>query len=302
MHESHESPSLDSGRNDATPRTGIEEEASPSRISALIRLLGDESQDICVVAWKNLEKIGEPVLPQVESAVRDGNDERVQVQCARFLREWRRKAALKSWVEFTKTPPLHLEDGVFLIARTEYPEADAGAYRARLDEYAAALRGRLASAQTVDEAVGKISSFLFEEQGFRGNQEDYYDPQNSYMNRVLDRKVGIPITLAGLFLLVARRLSVPVFGVGLPQHFLLKYRSARGEIFLDAFGGGKLLTVQDCVRFLSQAHLPFLDDYLRAVSDAEMLTRMLGNLLRVYLDRKDQRRYDRIAVMLKLLS
>ncbi|MGQ9591955.1 MAG: SirB1 family protein [Planctomycetota bacterium] len=272
------------------------------RVLALVRLLGDDDAKICSVAWANLEKLGPAVLPYVEQARRNGNDARVRVQCCRFVQEWFRREALASWVRFSKEGSVPLEEGAFLIARTEYPELDVGRCRAQLDAYAEEVRPRLRDAGSVDEAVRVLTRFLFAELGFRGNAENYYDPDNSYLNRVLEEKKGIPISLSAVFLFVARRLSVPVYGVGFPRHFCLKYRGESGDLFVDAFNGGRLLTVRDCVRFLSSAHLPFLDDCLRAVSDREMLIRMLGNLLRIYCATGDQRRADRIAGMLKLLS
>jgi regulator of sirC expression with transglutaminase-like and TPR domain len=277
-------------------------DVSMSRIEALVKLLGDENPEICTVAWTNLERIGDPVLPSVQRAVCDSADSRVRAQCERFLTEWRRRDALQEWVDFCKAGRPQLEEGVVLIARTEYPELDVHALTARLDEFASAARGRLDGVRTVDDAVQVVSSFLFQELGFRGNAEDYYHPDNSYLNRVLESRQGIPISLSALYLLVARRLSLPVFGVGLPRHFVLKYRSGRNEVFVDPFNGGRRLTARECMCFLSQALIPVIDDYLRAVTDAEILTRMLGNLLRIYLAANDQRRYDRIASMLKLLG
>jgi regulator of sirC expression with transglutaminase-like and TPR domain len=273
-----------------------------AKIAALVRLLGDDDPKICSVAWDNLEKIGEAALPVLREATIEASDVRVQTQSARFLKEWSRRVVFRRWVEFCRQGHLQLEEGIFLIAETEYPQTDMAEYRQRLDEYASVLRGRLASARSTDEAVGKIASFLFSELGFKGDSAEYYNPENSYLNRVMDRRRGIPISLSTVFLLVGRRLSVPVFGVGLPRHFLLKYRGASGEVFVDSFHAGRLLSIRDCVQFLSEAHVPFLEEYLRAVTDAEMLTRSLGNLLKIYLECNDQRRYDRISSMLKVLS
>lgn len=279
-----------------------DEAISASRVLALVRLLGDEDSRICSVAWANLEKLGPAVLPYVDQARRNGNDARVRIQCGRFIQEWLRRDALARWVRFSKEGPVQLEEGAFLIAATEYPELEVQKYREQIDGYAEEVRGRLRNRHSIDEAVSTLSQVLFHELGFRGNVENYYDPDNSYLNRVLEERKGIPISLCALFLLVARRLSFPVYGVGLPRHFCLKYRSPRGELFIDAFHGGRLMTVRDCAHFLSSAHLPFLEDCLRAVSDREMLIRMLGNLLRIYCARGDQRRADRIAGMLKMLS
>jgi regulator of sirC expression with transglutaminase-like and TPR domain len=289
------------------PSTGACSEEStetlcPSRVKALVRLLGDEDPKICSVAWQHLERMGVPVLPYVRKALQDAPDARVQVQCQRFLTEWTRREALRRWATFSKGGPLQLEDGVFLLAATEYPEVDMIPFRRRLDDFASTLRGRIATVRSTDEAVARIADFLFGEVGFRGNSEDYYSSENSYLNRVLDRRLGIPISLSALFLLVARRLSVPMHGVGLPRHFVLKFRGRSGEVFVDPFHGGRFLSTRDCLRFLSKAQIPYLADCLRAVTDAEIITRMLGNLLRIYLNAGDQRRYDRISLMLKVMA
>lgn len=274
----------------------------PPRVDALVRLLADDDPEICSVAWQHLEQMGAAVLPYVRQSVQDAPDARVRVQCQRFLTEWRRREALRRWATFAKGGPLQLEEGVFLLATTEYPHVDMSPCRRKLDDFASTLRGRIATVKSTDEAVARIADFLFGEVGFRGNAEDYYSPENSYLNRVLDRRLGIPISLSVLFLLVARRLSVPMYGVGLPRHFVLKFRGRSGEIFVDPFHGGRFLSTRECLQFLSKAQIPYLTDCLRAVTDAEIVTRMLGNLLRIYLNAGDQRRYDRISLMLKVMA
>jgi regulator of sirC expression with transglutaminase-like and TPR domain len=277
-------------------------EASPERIDALVRLLGDEDPKICSVAWDNLERIGAPALPFIEATMKRTDDSRVRVQSSRFLKEWSRREVFRRWVEFTKRGGTDLEEGAFLIAETEYPDLDMKRYRAALDGYAAALRRRLPTARTTDEAVRMLSKLLFAEVGFKGNTEDYGNPDNSYLNRVIDSKRGIPITLSTVFLGVARRLSLPVNGVGMPFHFLLKYRGPSGDVFLDTFHGGRVITPRECAAILAREKVMIRDDHLRTVSDREILARLLGNLLRAYLKAQDQRRYERVSAMLKLLS
>jgi regulator of sirC expression with transglutaminase-like and TPR domain len=278
------------------------EAASPARIDALVRLLGDEDRKITAVAWDHLERLGDAALPVVERAAREADDARVRAQAARFLKEWSRREVFRQWVTFCRQDRLDLEQGAFLIARTEYPTLDVAAHRQTLDRYSNVLRGRLRGARTTEDAVKKTAHFLFQDMGFRGNQEEYYNPENSYLHRVLELKRGIPISLAVVFLLVARRLSIPVHGVSLPQHFLLKFREPGREVFVDAFHGGTLLSARDCARFLKDAGIPFREDYLRAVPDREILRRMLGNLLRIYMAAEDVRRMHRVGAMLKLLA
>jgi regulator of sirC expression with transglutaminase-like and TPR domain len=122
--------------------------------------------------------------------------------------------------------------------------------------------------------------------GFRGNTENYNDPRNSFFNDVLERRVGIPITLSAVYLEVARRVSFPIVGVGMPGHFLVKYVDREQELFLDPFNNGDLLTRDDCARRFTQMFgdsQPFSEQMLAAVSPRQMLFRMLNNLKAIYL-------------------
>ena len=292
--------STDSAQETNPPRDG--EALDPRRIDALIRLLGDDDVKIRSVAWNHLVESGEAVLPLIEVAERESTDPKVRVQARRYRTESQRRQALATWVEFCRSERLDLETGSLLIAQSEYPDLEPTALSTQLDRYADGLRHRLQHLRTVGEAVQKIGRFLFREEGFQGNSQDYYNPDNSYLNRVLERRQGIPITLAVVFLLLGRRLSVQLRGVNMPRHFLLKYRDPGGDAFVDCFHDGAILSPRDCVAFLKESGLPFREDYLRGIPDRSVLRRMLGNLLRIYIDQNDQRRTGRIAAMLKLLE
>ncbi len=135
------------------------------------------------------------------------------------------------------------------------------------------------------EAIESINHQLFEIEGFRGNQEDYYDPRNSFLNDVLDRKTGIPITLSVLYMEVGRRIGLKIEGVGMPGHFIVKCRHNGVEIFVDAFGQGEILLEEGCERKLTQLHgkdFQFNRSCLDAVNHSQILTRMLHNLKAIY--------------------
>jgi regulator of sirC expression with transglutaminase-like and TPR domain len=135
---------------------------------------------------------------------------------------------------------------------------------------------------------------LFGEEKFRGNEGDYYDPRNSFLNDVLERKLGIPITLSLVYMEVARRVGFPLFGVGMPGHFLVKYFDAEGgEVLIDPYDRGRVLTVLDCQRRLDGiygGHLPFDQGMLSAISRRQMLTRLLNNLKVCYLTARNFRK------------
>ncbi len=175
-----------------------------------------------------------------------------------------------------------LEDGVWLLARTRYPEINSAAYRALLDSYAADIRERLGSEVRSIGALAVVNDHLFSNLGFRGNEKNFYDPENSYFNRVLDRRTGNPISLCTLYWLVARRLRLPVVGVGMPRHFLCRYQTATDTVYVDAFNRGKLLTRADCIRFLHQIGQDVQESHLGPVTAAQTLARMCANLQQTY--------------------
>jgi regulator of sirC expression with transglutaminase-like and TPR domain len=176
------------------------------------------------------------------------------------------------------------------IARIAYPDLEPAPYLARLDELADGARPRLAGGLPAAEAGLALATYLFRDLGFRGNQDDYYDPRNSFLNDVLDRRTGIPISLAVLLIETAARLGFSVEGVGFPGHFLVR----AGEVLFDPFYGGRivgpeeLLTRYRALRDTPVASLPA--DALATIDRPAILARMLRNLVRVYLERNEHTR------------
>src|SRR2546425_5827277 len=139
-----------------------------------------------------------------------------------------------------------------LIAREEYPDLDIGSYLARLDEMAGEIRRRLKGKEGAKSQIAHLNRLLFEEMGFRGNREEYDDPRNSFLNDVLDRRVGIPITLSTVYLEVGRRIGCRLAGVAFPGHFLVRHtgREAMPDILIDPFNRGQILTEKECQALL----------------------------------------------------
>ncbi|HMK31778.1 MAG TPA: transglutaminase-like domain-containing protein [Terriglobales bacterium] len=189
---------------------------------------------------------------------------------------------------------ISLERAALTIARTEYPHLDVERYIRVLDRLGRRVAALLPSLADAQQTIQCLNRVMFEEEGFSGNTEDYYDPRNSFLNDVLDRKVGIPITLALVYMEVAQRVGFPLFGVGMPGHFLLKHYDVDGrETLIDAFQRGSILTHEQCQQRLDHiyaGHLPLQPEFLHTVSRRQMLTRMLNNLRNIYLTRRDLRR------------
>jgi regulator of sirC expression with transglutaminase-like and TPR domain len=177
------------------------------------------------------------------------------------------------------------------IARIAYPDLDPAPYLRQLDDLATRVRSRLPSRATPEAAVTELTSYLFGECGFRGNQEDYYDPRNSYLNDVLERRTGIPITLSVVLIETGARLGIAIEGVGFPGHFLVRVAGSHGPLLLDPFFGGHPISERELLAryraFVGRDAPTLPPDALATTDTPGILTRMLRNLLRAYLDQND---------------
>jgi regulator of sirC expression with transglutaminase-like and TPR domain len=181
-----------------------------------------------------------------------------------------------------------LDRAALELARIEFPELDAEAFVALLDSHAAELSARLGGARDGLTYVTESSRYLFDELGFRGNTNDYYDPRNSCLNEVLTARTGIPITLSLVYIEIARRLGQPVEGIGLPGHFIVRYDDGLYSVFLDPFHGGRRLERDECIalaREVSHVEIEPSPKWLAPVGKRDILLRMLRNLSAAYTSR-----------------
>jgi regulator of sirC expression with transglutaminase-like and TPR domain len=200
---------------------------------------------------------------------------------------------------------LNLAEGALLIAADDYPGLDVSHYLRRLDALASGIAERLSSGSDPWQQVEAINDFLFKQRHFRGNVENYYDPRNSYLNEVLDRRLGIPITLAVVYIEVARRLRLPIFGVNMPGHFLVRYYESDVDLFVDPFNSGRIMTLEDChdmITSMFQGNLSCFGHYLQPVSSRVILTRMLNNLKLIHFNTGDTERGVSVLDKLILLN
>ncbi len=190
------------------------------------------------------------------------------------------------------------------LARDEYPDLDIPVYLARLEELADTLRPRLTGAIAPDAV--ELTHFLFREEEFAGNAENYYDARNSYLNEVLDRRLGLPITLSLLASAVAERAGLNVVGVGLPGHFIAKLVDhEQSEVLFDPFNGGQFLDGEACEALVSAViGRPFtlIPDSLAATPPGQIVARILNNLKAVYLQEAEFVRASRVMERLVQLD
>ena len=200
---------------------------------------------------------------------------------------------------------IDLAEASLLMACEEYPDLDVGGYLSRLDALGAELHSRVGGTADAAAVVASLNAILFEEQGFSGNTADYYDPRNSFLNDVLDRRTGIPITLSMVYIEVARRGGVAVHGVGLPGHFIVKLAAPEGDLLVDPFHRGARLSLADCQQRLDRIYegrVKVEASMLEPCASREILSRTLRNLRAIYARAEDLPRAIRTVDLLLVLD
>lgn len=192
-----------------------------------------------------------------------------------------------SLVEKARTPSgeIDLARGALLIARQAYPNLDIEHYLRQLDALSAAFRTRYAAAASLPAALANLSQYVFGDLGFRGNRAHYDDPRNSYLNEVLDRRLGIPITLAVVYIELGKRLSFPLAGVNFPHHFLVRSTQGDEPLFVDPFAGGAFVdgkSLGERLPVIEGRRLELAAEFIEPTSARHILVRMLRNLKRLH--------------------
>lgn len=195
-----------------------------------------------------------------------------------------------------------LEEAIFLISSFGYPDINIDNYKMILDKMALDIEKKIDDMgylkNTNLDIINIINDYLFVEKRFDGNSENYYDADNSYINKVIDKKTGIPVSISVLYILLSKRLNLPVFGVNLPSHFIIKYQDSTEEFFIDPFNKGIVISRDEVIQFLEKLgldedefnHIP----YLKIAEDKEIIKRVFANLINVFEKDKDEVKLEQI--------
>ena len=262
--------------------------SNTKEFNSLLSLLDDPDVRVAEAVVDRLRSMGSVVFDPLLDFLLHTSDELAQFRASSVIRKLNEDRLAKEFVVLSKRldwgDPRALEDGAFLIARYGYPRLDVERYRVELSALAGMLRQAISGVHSPLEMLAITNDFFFEKQRFRGNQSSFLEADNSYLNRVLDRKIGIPISLAVLYLLVARmRVGLPFSGSSAPGHFLVRFDGTMDEpLFIDAFNGGVVLRKRDIKRFLDASQLSFNEAFLEPAEDRAILLRMMRNLILVF--------------------
>ncbi len=274
------------------------------QIIHILKLLDDENPEIQdIIKDTLLENSLELILRR--SAIEEQGGLQSGNSFYSFLERMRFQLTQQALQELAHTglEDIDLEKAAWVLAFWNNPRVDVPYFQAILDEMAKQIGEHMPQSGHPLAFIDHISYYLFNKFGFRGNREDYYNPENSFIDRVLETRKGIPISLSVLFILVARRLRFPVIGVPMPAHFILKFDNGTDEIFFDPFHEGKIYSRQECLAYLKKARVenPYL--VLRGCPDWQIVLRMLRNIRLVFSSyREDPERTAEAERLIELIE
>lgn len=260
---------------------------------SLVSLLDDPDTRVATAVEERLRIRGESMLHPLLDFIARSDDELARSRATVIAKEFNEAMLLKEFDElrhkFQTKQRGALEEGVFMIARYGYPRIDVEYYKAELDALSGMLHDRVKGIHSPSEVLAASNDFFFKVRGFKGNHENFLDADNSYINQVIDRKLGIPISLAVLYVLIAgHRLGLPFTGVSTPGHFLIRFDGDREEpLFIDAYNNGNIMREKDIQKFLLTAGLPYYESFIRPASGRMILLRMIRNLIVLFGEKKD---------------
>lgn len=257
------------------------------KLFALLRLLGDRDASTRALAEKSLAEMGPSVIHQLRAV-----SDKVSPRDAKRLEELAfvvpRRPHLSDLATLVESggDAVDLEAGLWCLARFRDPELATTLYTRELERISEAIRAKVGKHPTSYHLLQTFIQVVFDEEGFRGNEDDYYDPDNSFLHKVLERRRGIPISLSALCILLGHRLEVPIAGVGLPGHFICRFGEGEQVVYFDPFNGGRAMTREGCAVLCQQMGVTFSEDYLIPYTNREILIRMVRNLREIFIQRE----------------
>lgn len=279
------------------------ENSNKREIESLIYLLDDPDPEVQIGVKKRFEELGEnavPLLDQFRSeSVKNSEKETINdiiynITAGTVIEEF------AEIVELGIQDRNQLEGALFTLCKFGNPTLRIREYKKKLDNLAAQIGSDIAYTPSINEKMQILLQYVFRDLRFRGDSNDYHNTDNAYLDRVIDRRKGLPIMLSCIVMFIARRLDLPFYGVNMPIHFMLMYQTHNQEVLIDPFDGGTIVTYNQCCYFLKKNGIEPKPEHLEKADEAEILIRCIRNLIHSYAKQKNERRVKDLRRLLNM--
>lgn len=275
-----------------------------AEIESLVYLLEDPDPEIQRQIEARLLEWGERAIPQLDQARVQSVDREARESIGRILHRITFSSLYEEFANLAHQG-IHgrarLESALFLLSRFGNPTLDEGHFRRRLNRMAQEVGSRLKPEETEGRKMHTLLQFLFGELQYKGETHDYHNIENAYLDRVMERRRGMPVMLAAIVLSLARRLNLPFYGVNMPVHFMLIYQGQTRELLIDPFDGGRVVTYDQCHFFLKKNGIQPRPEHFRRCSSEEIVVRCIRNLIYSYSRRNEEDRVADLNLLMELV-
>lgn len=260
-------------------------------INSLIRLLDDPDMEIFQHVEEKLSTLGPSVIGLLEKQWEKSFDALEQTRIENLIHKIQYKQVTEDLQKWYKDGGHNLLEGLLIVNRYQYPTIDTQKLREQINEMHQLVLENKTDEVDPNDFVALINDVLYFKLGFSGNTSNYHDPQNSYLSQVLETRKGNPLLLACIYLLIAERMGLPIYGINLPKHFILGYAAHPGQLlvmhedilfYINAFNGGQIITQGDVLSYLRQLSLPIDEQYMMPCTNLDIIIRLLHNLQSAY--------------------
>ncbi|HYW35235.1 MAG TPA: transglutaminase-like domain-containing protein [Balneolaceae bacterium] len=276
-----------------------------TEIESLVFLLNDPDPDVQGAVRERLFEMGQQAVPLLDEKRNTVNDEEERELINDIIRHITYGHVEEDFIDILEGGVKNikqLEKAVLILSRFENPTLRVSDYERKLDRWAEDIEDEIRFQPDETKQMHVLLSYIFETLGFSGGTTDYYHPKNAYLDRVIDRRRGLPISLAFVVLFLARRLNLPFYGLNVPIHFMVKFSGLKEEVLIDPFDHGKSVTYNQCYYFLKQNGVEPKAVYFNKANEASMLARMIRNLVRSYHRRDEEQKAEHLQELLQTLE
>ena len=279
-----------------------------NEIKALISLLEDPDHNIYFQVKNKLIDLGTQVIPDLEDAWEMNFDSLMQSRTEQIIHKIELNFSLSELNDWLKSPEKDLLKAWLILSQYQYPDLDTKTIELQIEQLIKEIWIELNNNLTSLEKIKLINHILFEVHGYKGNVRNFYAPQNSYINDVLNNKKGSPLSLSLLYLIIAQKCELPIRGVNLPKHFIIAYINEElyaGDpirFYINPFSQGTILSRQDLERFLEKEKLELKTIFFSPCSNKIIIKRLLANLLQSYSKHGNKEKSEEIQGFIQLFK
>lgn len=275
-------------------------------LQALVHLLDDPDQLIAEEIENKLLSLGPDIIPSLEEYWESAFDPYIQERLEKIIHAIQFDQTKSELLVWKMSNSFNLLEGLLIINSYQYPSYNNNLIRITIEELKREIWMELRYEMTPYEKVSLMNYVLFEKFGLSGNTNDYHNPQNSFIGRVLESKKGNPLTLSCIYSIVAKKLDIPIFGINLPKHFILSYLAENQTedhllFYLNAFNKGQVMQKADVISFLKQLNLQLSKEFMMPCDNVTILKRVLRNLVTAYEQNESASKKQEVEILFKLL-